>query len=119
MKQLRNSNPTAVLANPRRDLIDDLVFIGALVGLGFIGFRLLGNRMIINAETTTLRNAGGGGLVYDSGSKSLAGVGSGDIVTDRYGNRFRVLPGGQEVVDLHSGITYSSAIFQSKYDLQE
>ncbi|NLT52788.1 MAG: hypothetical protein GXX85_17935 [Ignavibacteria bacterium] len=108
-----------VLDNPRRDPINDLIAMGAIVGLAFIGVKLLVNRGTGALYTTTVRDAAGSGIVYDSGSKSLVGVNAGDIVTDKYGNRFRVLPGGREVEDISTGIKYSSSILQTKYDVQE
>ncbi len=55
-----------------------------------------------------------------SGIGGVLGGGGGQIITDRYGNQFVMLPGGQELRDLSSGIVYpAAAILDPRYDTRE
>ncbi len=104
------------LSNPRGSALDDLVNVAILLGLGFVGYKLAAGMSRLGMQPTAAHGASGA-IMYDESSKALVGVGDDEIISDSYGNSYKVLPGGQEVMDIGTGIVCSAAILQTKYDV--
>ncbi len=103
--------------NPQNSPVTDLLTLAILAGLGYVGYKLLSEKSSHVAQPTTAHGASGA-ILWDMGSQRLQGARDGEIIFDKYGNAFQLLSGGQQIRDVNSGIVYSAAILQTKYDLE-